>query len=155
MPATFRTHNLRARHPKRTVRMPRHGAWDGIEVGGPAAAGFELVIGTVEGRFAGGAFLIIDISEEEALLQKREKQRDGNFRRERKRGTYVNAFGRHMLVILPRIGRLGALFADHAELLGVEHGLPFVVALFDGVVGHVAFLAAEEGAEEGDRGHGF
>lgn len=37
--------------------MPCHSAGDRVEVGGPAAAGFELVRRTVEGRVAGGAFL--------------------------------------------------------------------------------------------------
>ena len=37
--------------------MPCHGAGDRVEVGRPAAAGFELVRRTVEGRVAGGAFL--------------------------------------------------------------------------------------------------
>ena len=38
--------------------MAGDGAGDGVEVGGPAAAGFELVRRAVEGRVAGGAFLL-------------------------------------------------------------------------------------------------
>lgn len=37
--------------------MARHGAGDGVEVGGPAAAGFELVRRAVEGGVAGCALL--------------------------------------------------------------------------------------------------
>ncbi len=62
-----------------------------------------------------------------------------------------------MLVVLARVGRLGSLLANDAELLGRQHGLPFVGALLDRVVGHVFVVggaAAEEGAEEGDAGHG-
>ena len=51
-----------------------------------------------------------------------------------------------MLVVLPRIRRLGALLADDAELLRRQHGLPFVLALLDRVVRHVfCALAAEAG----------
>lgn len=35
--------------------MPRHRAWDAIEVGGPSAAGLELVCRFVQRRVAGGA----------------------------------------------------------------------------------------------------
>ena len=72
-------------------------------------------------------------------------------------GAHIGAGGGHVLVVFARVGRLGALFADDAELLRREHGLPFVLALPDRVVRHVFGLtaaAAEEGAQEGDGGHG-
>ena len=62
-----------------------------------------------------------------------------------------------MLIILARIRRLGALLPNHPELLPRQHGLPFVLALLHRVVRHVFFrlrAAAEEGAQEGDAGHG-
>ena len=63
-----------------------------------------------------------------------------------------------MLIVLAHVGRLGALLADDAELLGGEDGLPLGICLLDRVVGgggHVCFCAAgEEGAEEGEGGHG-
>ena len=49
--------DLGARHAERGVGVPGHGAGEGVEVGGPAAAGFELVRRAVQGRVAGGAFL--------------------------------------------------------------------------------------------------
>ena len=49
--------DLGARHAERRVRVPGHGAGEAVEVGGPAAAGLELVRRAVEGRVAGGAFL--------------------------------------------------------------------------------------------------
>lgn len=71
--------------------------------------------------------------------------------------THIGPLGRHVLIILPRIRRLGALLPNHPKLLPRQHGLPFVLALLDGVVRHV-FLrlaaAAEEGAQKGDAGHG-
>lgn len=57
MPPAFRADDLRARHAERAVGVAGDGAGEGVEVGGPAAAGFELVRGAVEGRVAGGAFL--------------------------------------------------------------------------------------------------
>lgn len=77
-------------------------------------------------------------------------------RREEER-THISALGRHMLVVFPRVRRLGALFPDNAELLRRQHGLPFLLALLDRVVRHVLFrcrTAAEQGAEEGYAGHG-
>lgn len=70
-------------------------------------------------------------------------------------GTYISALGRHMLIILARVRRLGALAPDDPELLRRQHGLPFVLALLDRVVGHVFLfrLTAEQGAQEGDAGH--
>ena len=69
-----------------------------------------------------------------------------------------------MLVVLARVGGLGALLAQDAELLRGEDGAPFVVGLVDRVRGHVgggggvlgggAAEGAEEGAEGGDAGHG-
>ena len=55
MATTVAAHNLRARHAKGAVRMSRHRARDRVEVGRPAAAGFELMRCLVEGSGAGGA----------------------------------------------------------------------------------------------------
>lgn len=55
MPTTVRTHNLNAFHPKRAIRVSRHGARYGIEESRPAAAGFEFVIGGIERRVAARA----------------------------------------------------------------------------------------------------
>lgn len=52
---TITTHNLRALHPKRAIRMPRHGPRDAVEIRGPSAPGFEFVRRAVEGCGAGGA----------------------------------------------------------------------------------------------------
>lgn len=69
--------------------------------------------------------------------------------------THIGAFGRHVAIVLPREGRLGAFLPDDAELLRRQHGLPLVLALLDRVVRHVSgLLTAEQGAEEGDAGHG-
>ena len=57
MAPAFAAGDLRPRHAKGGVRVPRHGAGDRVEVGGPAAAGFELVRRAVQGCVAGGAFL--------------------------------------------------------------------------------------------------
>lgn len=115
-----------ARHAERGVGVAGDGAGEGVEVGGPAAAGFELVRRAVEGRVAGGAF--------------------------------IGPLAGHVLVVLADVRRLGALAPDDAELLRRQHGLPFVLALLDRVVRHVFWglpaESAEEGAEEGDAGHG-
>lgn len=126
MPPTLGTHNLRPRHPKRAIRMPRHRAGDTIEVRRPSATTLELVARFVQGRGAGGAG--------------------------------VDAGAGHVFVVFAREGRFGAFFADHAELLGREDGLPFrggfgfgVAGL--GLVGHVVGGGGgEEGAEEGEGG---
>lgn len=55
MPPAVRAHNLRPLHPERAVRMPDHGARDGVEIRGPPAPGLELVGGAVERGGAGGA----------------------------------------------------------------------------------------------------
>lgn len=55
MPPAVTTHNLRSLHPKRAIRIPLHGAGDGVEVRGPPAAGLEFVRGCVEGGVAAGA----------------------------------------------------------------------------------------------------
>lgn len=57
VPAAAGADDLGARHAERAVRVAGHGAGEGVEVGGPAAAGLELVRGAVEGRGAGGAGL--------------------------------------------------------------------------------------------------
>ena len=58
MPAALAAGDLRARHAERGVGVAGHGAREGVEVSGPAAAGFELVRRAVEGCVAGGAFLV-------------------------------------------------------------------------------------------------
>ena len=58
MPPAARARDLRACHAEGAVGAARHGAGDRVEVGGPAAAGFELVRRAVEGGAAGGAFLV-------------------------------------------------------------------------------------------------
>lgn len=55
VPAAVRARNLRPCHAEGAVGVADDSAGDGIEVGGPAAAGFELMGGAVEGRGAGGA----------------------------------------------------------------------------------------------------
>lgn len=55
MPATVTTHDLRPRHSKRPVLMPRHRTRERIEEGGPSTSGLELVVRAVERRVAGGA----------------------------------------------------------------------------------------------------
>lgn len=55
MAAAIAAHDLRPLHPKRPVRVAGDGAGDGVEEGGPAAAGLEFLVGAVEGRLAGGA----------------------------------------------------------------------------------------------------
>ena len=84
MSPTITAHNLRPRHPKRAIRMPRHRPRDTVEIRRPAASRLELV-----GR----------------LVQRRIARRAG-----------VNARGGHVLVVLAGEGRLGALFAEDAEL---------------------------------------
>ncbi len=55
MPAALGARDLGARHAEGAVRVADNGAGDAVEVGGPAAAGLELVRGAVEGGVAGGA----------------------------------------------------------------------------------------------------
>lgn len=55
MAPTITANNLRPRHPKPAVHMPRHRARDAVEIRRPAAAGLELVRGLVEGCVAGRA----------------------------------------------------------------------------------------------------
>lgn len=55
MSPTIRTHNLRPRHAKRPICVPRHRTRDTIKVCWPAAPGLELVVCLVEGRIAGRA----------------------------------------------------------------------------------------------------
>lgn len=57
MPPALRARNLRAVHAQRAVRVPLHRAGDAVEVGGPAAAGFEFVGCGVEGCGASCACL--------------------------------------------------------------------------------------------------
>ena len=59
VPPAFRARDLGARHAERGVGVAGDGAGDGVKVGGPAAAGFELVGRGVEGRVAGCAFLMV------------------------------------------------------------------------------------------------
>ena len=53
--STVRTHNLRPLHAKSAIRMASHRPRDRIEVGGPSASGFKLVVRFVEGGVAAGA----------------------------------------------------------------------------------------------------
>lgn len=55
MAPAIRTHNLDPLHAKGAIGMSGDGAGDGVEEGGPAAAGLELVLGGVEGCVAAGA----------------------------------------------------------------------------------------------------
>ena len=55
MTATSRAHDLRPAHTECAIGVSCHGSRDIIEVCGPSAAGFELVIGFVERSFAAGA----------------------------------------------------------------------------------------------------
>ena len=71
----------------------------------------------------------------------------------------VDARRRLVLVELARAGRLGALFAEDAELLGREDGAPLLGGALVGVFRHgggggVVGFGGEEGREEGDGGHG-
>lgn len=68
VPSAIATHNLRSGHPERAIRVPRHRAWDAVEIGRPTAAGLELVGRFVQRRVAagtgvdavGGHVLVID-----------------------------------------------------------------------------------------------
>ncbi len=55
MSSTTTTNNLRPTHAERAIGVPGDGAGDAVEIGGPAAAGFELVRGFVERGVAAGA----------------------------------------------------------------------------------------------------
>lgn len=55
MAAALGANDLRPGHAEGAIRMPRHGAGDAVEVGGPAAAALELVAGLVQRRVAGQA----------------------------------------------------------------------------------------------------
>jgi hypothetical protein len=52
--ATVRAHNLRPRHAKGAVLVACDGTWDAVKVGGPSAAGAELVVRLVERSLAAG-----------------------------------------------------------------------------------------------------
>lgn len=54
MAPAIAAHDFRARHAQRAIHVPRDGARNGVEEGGPAAAGLEFVRGLVEGRGAAG-----------------------------------------------------------------------------------------------------
>lgn len=111
--------------------MPRHRPRNTIEIRRPPAPALELVGRVVEGRVAGGAG--------------------------------VGAGAGHVFVVGAGVGRFGAFLAEDAELFcegclvdgvgdregrrstRVENGLPFVVALGDGV----RHVSRGSGAEEG------
>ena len=57
MATALRARNLRAIHAEGAVGVSLHGTRNAVEVGGPAAAGFEFVVGGVEGCLAGCAGL--------------------------------------------------------------------------------------------------
>lgn len=54
MATTVAANNLRPRHAKRTIRVPRHRARDVVKIRWPSAAGLELVVGFVKWRVAAG-----------------------------------------------------------------------------------------------------
>lgn len=74
VPAALGADDLRARHAERAVGVAGDGAGEGVEVGGPAAAGFELVRGAVERGGAGGAGLRVD----ELMNEKGKKKKRKN-----------------------------------------------------------------------------
>ena len=55
MAATVTTHNLRPRHPKRDIRMPRHRPRNAIEIRRPPTTRLEFMGRFVKRRVAGGA----------------------------------------------------------------------------------------------------
>lgn len=55
MAPAITAHNLCALHAERAIHIPRDSAREGVEKGGPATAGFELVCGFVQWCSAGGA----------------------------------------------------------------------------------------------------
>lgn len=55
MSPAIAAHNLGARHAQRAIHVPRDGARNGIEEGGPATAGLELMRSFVDGCGAAGA----------------------------------------------------------------------------------------------------
>ena len=57
MPTAIRADDLRPRHTKRVILMPRHSARQGVEIRGPSAAGREFVGGLVKRRTAASALV--------------------------------------------------------------------------------------------------
>jgi hypothetical protein len=55
MSSTVAAYDLRSLYTKLAVDMSGHGAWDGVKVGRPSAAGVELMEGFVERCIASGA----------------------------------------------------------------------------------------------------
>jgi len=64
--AAVGAHDLGARHAQGAVFVAGHGAWDAIEVGRPAAARLELVVGLVERGVAPGT--VVDALVGEVLV---------------------------------------------------------------------------------------
>lgn len=67
--------------------------------------------------------------------------------------TYINAFTRHMFIILPGIRSLGAFLPNDSKLLRIQDGLPFIVALLDRIIRHIFCGRSEERAQKGNAGH--
>lgn len=55
MASAVRTHDLRSLHAERAIGVASHSAGDVVEIGGPSASGFELVVCFVKRRVAGCA----------------------------------------------------------------------------------------------------
>lgn len=120
--------DLSARHAEGAVRVPDDGAGDAVEVGGPAAAGFELVGGAVERGGAGGAgvgaggggVLVVGAGE----------------------GGFGAFFAEDPELFCP--GMCGLVYGGDIEGEGrgyiytfIQDGSPFIIALLDRVFGHV------------------
>jgi hypothetical protein len=54
MSSTVAAYDLRSLYTKLAIDIPGHGAWDGVKVGRPSAAGVELMEGFVERCIASG-----------------------------------------------------------------------------------------------------
>ena len=135
MPPTIMTDNFRPHHAEHAVFVAVHGPWDAVEVGGPAAAALEFVVGGVEGRVAGGA--VVGAFRRHVFVV---------FARVRRFGAL---FADHTEL---RRGEDGAPFA-----VGLRDGVGAAGGGGAAVAAHVVFggsAAAEETAEQGDRRQG-
>lgn len=57
MAATVATDNFRPLHAEGLIHVSRYGTRDGVKVGRPATAGFELMVCLVEGSVTAGAII--------------------------------------------------------------------------------------------------
>lgn len=149
MAAAVAAHDLGALHAERAVGVAGDGAGDGVEEGGPAAAGLELLVGGVEGRLAGGAR--VDALARVVLVVLAAEGRLGALLADDAELFYGGAL---MLARVP-----STVWPDRCRsitavvLTWIQLRLPLAIALLHGMRHLSGVGGREQGTQEGDRGH--